>query len=628
MTTEENNRRVKPSLMPNKRIAGDTATTTTTVAGDSFIERLPESLLNDIFSKLEPETLTTLSSLSCVSPTLHSSVNKTLSSMSSFDLSALSLDPQTFHGITRNIETTIKNITLDCHRLNDSSITCLLGPHLQQLILLKCSSLSYKLLASIGNLCPNLRVLTLEFSGYNDKSPVSDLNFRDSFAHCQHLESVKIKIRGGEVNDYGFMLLGIYQELPPTVKVLKLQPASALDTVVFLNAVMDANIVVPVVPVIFGQALTHLSLVVDVISDTLLRAIAHGLPLLVELDIKDRPTSQPLDELSNSGIQSLVTCRRLTSLSLMRSRRHYVPSFRRVTDMGMFLLSEGCRGLESVRFGGFSKVSDAGFTSLLILCVNLKKFEIQNGFRLTDLTFQDFSKAPKSLVEAKLVSCDYITSEAVCQLATCSTLEVLDLLGCKSVSDSCLNEVSRLSLLTSLNLGGTGVTNVGMAVLGKGNAPISCLSLRGCRSVSDEGIISLLGSESKIRKTLSSLDLEHMPGLTDNAIITVADACEGLTELSIRYCTCVTDASVKALALKGRLRRLDLYKCTALSDESLQFFKKPLFRGLQWIGIGWTKLARADSEFDEEICRERQWLTICKYGCEFGCHDGWQDHEF
>ncbi|KAJ0508646.1 putative leucine-rich repeat domain superfamily [Helianthus annuus] len=586
----ENERRGKRSVMPHKRTAVDA------VGGNSLLESLPEVILNEIFSFSQPETLTSLCSLACVSRTLQSSVNKPLSSLSSLDLSALSLDPQTFHGITRNIRK-INKITLDCLRLHDSSITNLLGPDLEELILLKCSSLSYKLLSSVGKYCPNLRVLTLEFSGNNHKSAVSDLNFRDSFVNCQHLESVIIKIRGEEVVDYGYMLLGIYQELPPTVKFLKLQPASALDTVVFLNAVGNANLVAPVTPMIFGQALTHVSLVVDVISDTLLRAITRGLPLLVELDLKDRPTSEPTDVLSNLGIQSIVNCKQLTSLSLMRSRRHYVPFFRRATDMGMFLLSEGCRGLESVRFGGFSKVTDAGFASIYNSCVNLKKFEIRNGFLLTDLAFQDFSKAPRSLVEVKLVSCDYITSEAVRELVTCSTLEVLDLLGCKSVSDSCLNKVSRLSLLTSLNLGGTGVTDVGMAVLGKGNAPISCLSLRGCRSVSDEGIISLLQSE-------------------------------GLTELSIRYCIRVTDASVKALALKGGVRRLDLYKCTALSGECLQYLKKPFFRGLRWIGIGWTRLAREDPEFDEEICRERQWLTVCKYGCELGCHDGWQDHEF
>lgn len=448
------------------------------------------------------------------------------------------------------------------------------------------------------------------------------------------MQSLKIKVRGDDNNDYFSMLLGIYQELPETIKVLKLEPAISLDTIISLKTFSYSNMVLPVAPIAFAQTLTHISLVIDLISDTLLHSIANGLPQLVELDLKDRPTSESSDYLSNSGIQSLVNCKHLTSLSLMRSRQHVASLFKRTSDMGMFLLSEGLKGLESVRLSGFSKVSDAGFTSILNSCLNLKKFEIQSALLLTDLAFQDFSAVPRSLVEVKLVSCSSITSEAISELATCSSLEVLDLLGCKSVADSCLNNISRLTLLTYLNLGGADVTNAGMAVLGKGKAPISCLSLRGCRRVNDEGIISLLGSESKISKTLTSLDLGHMPGMSDNAITAIVDACIGLTELIIRNCFHVTDASVKALALKGSvggerkcLRRLDLNNCTALSAESLKCLKKPLFHGLQWIGIGRTRLVSVGDATFDEICRERPWLTICKDGCEVVCHDGWQYHE-
>ncbi|KAK1440147.1 hypothetical protein QVD17_05972 [Tagetes erecta] len=615
--------------MSHKRSAGDTATTS--YGGDSLLETLPEGILNEIFSMLEPETLTTLCSLSCVSRTLKSSVNKTLSSFSSIDLSGFSLDLKTFYGVIKSVGT-IKKMTLDCFRLNDSSIRSFLGPDVEELVLLKCSSLSYKLIASIGKICPKLRVLTLEFSVSIFKSAVFDSKLHGSLINCQHLESLKIKVRGDDFNDYCFMLLGIYQELPETIKVLKLEPAISLDTIISLKSFTYGNMLLA--PIAFGQTLTHISLVIDIISDTLLHSIANALPQLVELDLKDRPTSEPSDDLSNIGIQSLVNCKHLTSLSLMRSRQNISSLFKRTSDMGMFLLSEGLKGLESVRFGGFSKVSDAGFTSILNSCLSLKKFEIQSALLLTDLAFQDFSKVPRSLVEVKLVSCSSITSEAICELATCSSLEVLDLFGCKSVADSCLNNISRLTLLTSLNLGGADVTNAGMAVLGKGNAPISCLSLRGCKRVSDEGIVSLLGSESKIRKTLTSLDLGHMPGMSDKAITTIVDACIGLTELIIRNCFHVTDASVKALALKGKvggesnlLRRLDLYNCTAVSAESLQCMKKPLFRGLQWIGIGRTKLVCVGYAAFDEICSERPWLTICKDGCEVGCHDGWQYHE-
>ncbi|KAI3769073.1 hypothetical protein L6452_00169 [Arctium lappa] len=624
------------SVMDHKK------TTATAVAGgDSLLETIPESILNEIFMRLQPETLTTLCSVSCVSRTLHSSVNKLLSSFSSIDLSEFSLDSQTFDGIIRRFGK-IEKITVDCLRLNDASIRSFLGPDVEELILLKCSSLSYRLLSSIGRTCPNLRVLTLEFSGFIDKSAVFDLNLEGSLGSCRFLESLQIKVRGGEINEYGFMLLGIYHLLPQTVKILKLQPASALETLVYLRTFNYTSLGVLIAPTIFGQSLTHISLVLDSITDVLLRTIAHSLPLLVELDLKDRPTSEPSDDLSDVGIQSLVGCRHLTSLSLVRSRQLFATSFKRTTDMGMFLLSEGCKGLESIRLSGFSKVSDAGFTSVLNSCLNLKKFEIQHASLLSDLAFQDISKAPRSLTDVKLVSCSYITSEAVRELASCRDLESLNLLGCRSVADSCLTNVSRLKLLTSLNLGGADVTDNGMSVLGNGNAPISTLSLRGCKRVTDRGIAFLFKNEGKLGKSLSSLDLGHMPGLTDDGIRSVVDGCLGLVELCIRNCFHVTDASMEALGLKGSsssnkrfegekskvLRRVDAYNCSGLSVESLRFLKKPLFCGLQWIGIGGTRLICGDNVGLDEIQRERKWLTICSDGCEMGCHDGWQYHKF
>lgn len=386
------------------------------------------------------------------------------------------------------------------------------------------------------------------------------------------------------------------------------------------------------------QTMIHISLVLYLITDDIVRTIVNSCPLLVELELIDIPTSMPRwsHDLSDVGVQSLAGCRHLTSLSIIRKRQFVYATFARTTHMGMILLSEGCKGLESVRLDGFSRVSDTGFASILNSCLNLKKFEIHNAFLLTDLAFKDVRKVHRSLVEVKLSSCNSITSEGVRELATsCTLLEVLDLLDCKNVSDPCISNVSCLTFLTSLNLGGTNVTDVGMTVLGKSNAPISCLSLRGCKRVTDEGITYLLEGEGKIGKTLSSLDLGHMPGITDNAITTVVAVCAGLVELCIRNCVHVTDETIKALALRGslqdgskHLRGLDICYCLGVSGESFELLKKPLFCGLQWVGIGWTRLIRVGDAGLAEICRERPWLTICQDGCEVGCRDGWHYHKF
>ncbi|GKA66204.1 F-box domain, cyclin-like protein [Tanacetum coccineum] len=402
---------------------------------------------------------------------------------------------------------------------------------------------------------------------------------------------MEIKVRMRNKSENGHTIPRLCHKLPQTIKVLK------LDMRVLLA------------PIIFVPTLTHISLVLNLITNVTVRTIVQSCPLLAELELIDIPRSNPFDseELSHEGIQSLVACKHLTSLSLIRSRQLINTSFKITDTAGMILLSESCKGLKSLKLHGFYSVHDVGFTSIFNSCLKLTKLEIQNAFFIRNLTFKNVHR---SLVEVKLVSCSSITSKAVRKLVTsCTSFKVLDLFGCDLVADSCLSSISCHTLLTSLNLGATNVTDAGMVVLGKGNAPISCLSLRGCNRVTDEGITFLLTSGGKICKTLSSLDLASLQRITDDAITIV-------------------------LAVRGRLqdeskllRRLDIFNCPGISANYIEYLKKPFFRGLQWIGIGETRSIRI-GDVGLGIIQERTWLIICKDGCEVGCRDGWQKHYF
>ncbi|RVW38989.1 F-box protein At-B [Vitis vinifera] len=417
-----------------------------------------------------------------------------------------------------------------------------------------------------------------------------------------------------------------------------LEPVLEQDVIRFIhelrvnrNILDTAEFGIPFSPAPPGFKLQSLSLVLVIISDELISSITDSLPFLIELHLEDRPSKEPspFHDLTNSGLQSLRFCRHLTDISLIRSRHNLPVYFKRINDMGMFLLSEGCRLLESVRLGGFCRVSDAGFASILHSCWHLKKFEVRNALLLSDLAFHDLTGAPCSLVEVKLSSCNLITSETVHKMASSRRLEVLDLFGCKSIADSSLSSITCLNKLTTLNLGGADVTDRGLSVLSQGYSPISHLCLRGCKRVTDKGVSLLFHGCGVISKTLTALDLGHMPGISDKAILTIAAVGTGITELCIRYCFYVTDSSVEALATKRRLqdgrkplRKLDLFHCTGLSIKSLESLKRPFFQALKWIGLGRTCLSGKGNE----ICNERPWLTLCLDGCEMGCHDGWHFH--
>ncbi|THF98059.1 hypothetical protein TEA_027067 [Camellia sinensis var. sinensis] len=577
--------------------------------GGGGLERLPDSIIYEI---LERADLETLCSAACVSDTIRSSVYRVLSSLPTLDLSSFSPDVETLDCILNRFGGGLRSLTVDCLRLHDSSfVTNLLGEQIQELNLFKGSFLSHEVLASIGRTCPNLRVLVLELAG-GDSPEMFKRNLTHMLNSCSWLESLCIKIRGTELDANGFQSMKL--SLPKTVKVLKLQPLLIQDAIHFIRELRDDNIFlqnstrlsIPVCPVSPGFALQSLSLVLDIISDELVISITKSLPFLVELDLEDRPIEQPQlpYDLTNSGLQTLGTCQHLTGLSLVRNRQNHPVSFKAVNDMGMFLLSVCCRGLQSVTFGGFSKISDAGFAAILQSCNDLKKFEVRNGSLLSDLAIHDMKEAPCSLVDVKLWSCSLITSESIDELASSNDLEVA------------------LMLLM-------------LVWPGRGNSPITRLCLRSCKRITDRGIYLLLNGGGTINKTLSALDVGYLPGISDEAIFTIAMVARSVTELCIRYCFFVTDASLKALASGRRLedgekliRRLDLFRCHGLSVKALGLLKKPLFRGLQWLGVGDTHLTSKGENLLTQICKERPWLTVCRDGCEMGCHDGWQFHKF
>ncbi|KDP29517.1 hypothetical protein JCGZ_19230 [Jatropha curcas] len=607
------------------------------------LERLPSNLINEeILARFELETLCTVA---CVSKALRFSVDtQVLPFLSSLHFPE-SLIPDAnalYHVLSRCTRRgrkthSLKTLNLNCQRLHHSCLTLLLGKQVEQLNFFCCSLLSSQFLVSIGKNCPFIRVLTLELAD-GGLPHVFNRDLVDMLCRCHFLECLFIKIRGAEVDAKAFNSIECF--LPKTIKLLKLKPmleenaiclANKLGVGINFSAIEDFSVTVS--PTSYGCTLQYLSLVLDVISDRLLLTIASSLPLLVELDLEDRPNKEPSPhlDLTNSGLQSLGSCHHLSSLSLIRSRQNYQVSFKRINDMGMFLLSESCKNLQSVRLCGFSKVSDAGFASLLQSCQKLKKFEVRNALFLSDLAFHNLIGTQCALVEVRLLSCNLITSESVKKLSSSNSLEVLDLCGCKSIADSCFSSISSLQRLTSLNLTGADITDSGLSVLGQRSPPISYLSLRRCKRITDKGISLLLCGE--IVRTLAALDLGYLPGISDNGIFTFVAAGKEITELSIRCCFYVTDSSLQALATKRRfqdgskqLKQLDLFNCTGLSAEALWLLKSPSFSGLHWVGIGETRLASKGGAVITEIRKERPWLTLCIDGCEMGCRDGWHLH--
>ncbi|KAG5598077.1 hypothetical protein H5410_039309 [Solanum commersonii] len=525
------------------------------------MDKFPVHIISHILEKLD---LGSVCTAACVSPTFSSAAAQLLLSLSSLDLSGYYLDEETLKQVVRRVQGA-KSLTIDCLQLkNDTSIFNILGEHIEDLSLLKCSSLSYHILSAIRERCPNLRSLLIEFAGCEDPQLFKN-KLTEMLQKLTLLEVLSIKIRGTYFDVFDIRPLELF--LPKSLKKLKDIPWFNLQS---------------------------LSLVLDVISDNLLMTVVYSLPLLVELDLEDRPFMDPMIlDLTNIGLQCVQSCKHLITLAIVRS---------------------SCGRLESVKLGGFANVTDAGFSSILYSCRKLKKFEVLTSPLLSDLTFHNMRGVARSLIEFSLED-----------LSSSSKLEVLDTSGCRSIADPCLFFISSVTTLTKLNLAEADITDKGLALLGTGNLGITQLCIRGCKRVTDKG------AEGKIGKMLSLLDVSHMPGITDAAIFTIASAAKALTDLCLRCFYHVTDAAVKMLVdrpnHKGSLlQKLDLFKCRSLSGYSIMLLMhKSSFHGLRWLGVGATLLVNKRNNFST-ICNVRPWLVVCYDGCQFGCHDGWEFH--
>lgn len=378
--------------------------------------------------------------------------------------------------------------------------------------------------------------------------------------------------------------------------------------------------------------LHSLSLVLDVITDELILSLTSNLPNLTELCLEDNPPEQPTlhEDLTNNGLQFLSFCHNLIRLYLTRDKQW---TFQRVNDMGMLLLAEGCRKLESVRFGGFSKVTDAGYASVIHSCKNLKRFEATHALFLSDLTFHDLANSASSLAEVRLMSCNLLTSDTAVSLSSCRRLGVLDLSVCRSIADSGLVSISELQNLISLDLEGADITDAGLFALGNTSSPISSLCLRGCKRITDNGICQMFHASTTISSNISTLDLGYLPRVTDRAIKVISESCKRITRLCLRSCFFITATSITRLGSADRfangasvIRMLDLTHCNGISADGLRLFDRPYFRGLHWLGIGSTRMVPRGNGRIVELLAERPGLQICKDSCEMGCKNEWQYH--
>ncbi|KAK8996818.1 hypothetical protein V6N11_020314 [Hibiscus sabdariffa] len=144
-------------------------------------------------------------------------------------------------------------------------------------------------------------------------------------------------------------------------------------------------------------------------------------------------------------------------------------------------MADNCANMESIYLGGFCRVTDTGFKTLLHSCSSLYKLKVCHGSQLTDLVFHDIAATSLSL-----------TLGLVCNT-------VLNLRCCKNLGDEALPAVSSLRELKMLQLDNSDITDAGMAYLRHGIiSSLISLSIRGYKKLTDKCISVLFDGSSKL----------------------------------------------------------------------------------------------------------------------------------
>ncbi|KAI4297814.1 hypothetical protein L6164_037679 [Bauhinia variegata] len=597
------------------------------------LDQLPSALLATILTKLD---IVSICSVASTCSAFNSCASQIFSFLHSFHL----LDIAPTADLLRPLlppNPFLRSLKVDCGKLDDSAISLLLKPSLHELCLHNCADFSGKLLSDIGSQCKDLRSLYLGSVAEKRGRAIHISDLEELLGGCSQLEALVLMFDASLFLRHNFARVWLLASEKLTS--LEIGYISSVTVTELLSPNLGSHQSLNHVQPCILPRIQKLSLSVDYITDAMVGTISKGLTLLAHLDLRDAPLIEPriTFDLTNSGLQQINQHGRLKHLSLIRSQEFLNTYFRRVNDLGLLLMADKCTNMESICLGGFCRVTDTGFKTILHSCSRLYKLRVSHGTQLTDLVFHDISATSLSLTHVSLRWCNLLTNHAVLSLASNKDLKVLDLRDCRNLGDEALRAIGTLPGLKILLLDGSDVSDAGLSYLRPQVInSLFALSLRGCKRLTDKCVSALFDSSGTFE--LRELDLSNLPNLSDNGVLQLAKSRIPLSELRMRQCPLIGDTSIMALASMmvdesrwhgSSLRLLDLYNCGGITPLAFRWLKKPYFPRLRWLGV----TGSVNRDMVDALARNRPFLHVACHGEELGADpyersDGLYMHDY
>lgn len=236
----------------------------------------------------------------------------------------------------------------------------------------------------------------------------------------------------------------------------------------------------------------------------------HRILTRVDLSGCEQTTDGWLECLASSLLQ-------LTELSVSRCLR--------VTDAGVAAVGKHCAALRSFECEGCLLVGDVGCSALVRGCSLLERLSVRACVGISSKSFLDVSRLAR-MQHLNLGGLRLVSSEALARVAAgCTGLQLLNLGMCPGANDSVVQMLAqRCGHLRGLGLHATGVTDTGLAALGKGLTVMEELDLGHCKRISDRGVCKVAAGCTALQR----LSLDGCAVLGEEAVTMLADRCAGM----------------------------------------------------------------------------------------------------
>lgn len=125
-----------------------------------------------------------------------------------------------------------------------------------------------------------------------------------------------------------------------------------------------------------------------------------------------------------------------------------------------------------------------------------------------------------------------------------ANLRAIDMHGCDDVTNTGLQQLAtHCTELTSLDAGGTEISDLAVTTLVQRCPQIQTLQLRKCEQLTDSAVEAIASS----LPALTSLDLNACLLVTDAALTHLGQGCPALKELDVTHCPSITKSAIVAL---------------------------------------------------------------------------------